>query len=117
MAVGNQPGDILCRGGGFLILGENINKNSQHVQNNVTIKEVVHLRKDDFKMQTQNIQPLAFGTEDACRALGIKRSTFFKLLKSGEIRPIRIGAKLLVTQTEIARIIAAAEQAAAERAA
>ena len=63
-------------------------------------------------MQNNSIQPLAFGSEDTCRALGIKRSTFFKLLKSGDIRPIRIGKKLLVTQAEINRIITTAEQIA-----
>ena len=66
---------------------------------------------------TANTEPLALGTDDACRALGIRRSTYFKLIKAGQIRPIRIGAKLLLTRAEIARVIAAAEQAAAERAA
>ncbi|MDE2115801.1 MAG: helix-turn-helix domain-containing protein [Hyphomicrobiales bacterium] len=62
------------------------------------------------------IQPLAYGSEDACRKLGIKRSTFFKLLKSGDIRTIRLSGKLLVTQAEIERVIASAEQVAAAKA-
>ena len=65
---------------------------------------------------SQITQPLAFGTEDACRLLGIKRSTFFKLIKERNIRPIKMGAKLLVTRTEIDRVIAEAEAAATAKA-
>jgi excisionase family DNA binding protein len=57
-------------------------------------------------IQDNHAPPLAHRIPDACRRLGIGRSTMYELFKSGEIRPIKIGARSLVLETDLQRVIA-----------
>ena len=57
--------------------------------------------------------PLAHRIPDACHRIGVGRSTIYELIKSGEIRTIKIGARTLVPDTELQRLIANRMESAA----
>lgn len=49
--------------------------------------------------------PLANRIPDACRRLGVGRSSLYELIKSGDLRTIKIGTRTLVPESELQRII------------
>lgn len=49
--------------------------------------------------------PLANRIPDAARRLGIGRTVLYELIKSGEIKTIKIGARTLVPESELQRAI------------
>lgn len=57
--------------------------------------------------------PLAHRIPDACRRLGIGRSSLYELIKSGEIRTIKIGSRALVPEAELQKVIDSRMQVAA----
>lgn len=57
--------------------------------------------------------PLAHTINAAARRLGVGRTTFYELLDRGEIKTIRFGARRLVPETELQRIVQERMQAAA----
>lgn len=48
--------------------------------------------------------PRAYRVPDACRALGVGRSTIYKLASSGKLRLVRIGGRTVVPGAEIDRL-------------
>ena len=48
--------------------------------------------------------PKARRVNEACRALGISRSTLYRLAAEGRIRLIHVGTRTLVPETELDRI-------------
>lgn len=50
--------------------------------------------------------PLAYPIPQAAYRIGIGRTKFFHLLRSGQIASIKIGGKMLVTEKELRRFIA-----------
>ncbi len=50
--------------------------------------------------------PLAYPVNEACARLGIGRVTLYALLKSGDLRGFKIGAKRLIPDSELQRIVA-----------
>lgn len=56
--------------------------------------------------QNDKQEPLAHRVKDFCQRTGISSSTFWKYVKLGKIRVIRIGGRVLVPATEAARIAA-----------
>lgn len=64
-------------------------------------------------MKQDDKAPLAHRVPEACSRLGIGRSTLYRLIGEGAIRPIRIGHRVLVPESELQRYIASLlEQAA-----
>lgn len=57
--------------------------------------------------------PLAHRVPEACRRLGIGRSALYELIKTGELRAIKIGKRTLIPETELQKIIAARLEIAA----
>lgn len=57
---------------------------------------------------SSEIFPFAFRINDACRALSLGRSTLYKLIKQGKLRPITIAGRVLIPRAEIERLIAEA---------
>ena len=57
-------------------------------------------------MSTQNTNetPLAYRVSDFCPRLGISKATFWKNVKAGKIRVIRIGGRTLVPHAEAVRL-------------
>lgn len=56
---------------------------------------------------------LANRIQDACRRLGVGRSTLYELIKAGEIRTIKIGTRTLVPEDELQKVIRSRLQGAA----
>lgn len=54
----------------------------------------------------QQIPPLTVGVESAYRSLGIGRTAFYALVRSGEIRLIKLGKRSLVPCAELERLVA-----------
>lgn len=46
----------------------------------------------------------AYRVSDACLGLGISRTSFYELVKSGEIKTIKIAGRTLVPRTELERL-------------
>lgn len=49
--------------------------------------------------------PLAHRIPDACRRLGVGRSSLYELIKSGEVKTIKIGTRTLVPEAELQKVI------------
>ena len=49
--------------------------------------------------------PLAHRIPEACSRLGIGRSSLYALIKSGEIRTIKIGSRTLIPEAELLKVI------------
>lgn len=48
---------------------------------------------------------LAYRINDLAKAVGIGRTTIYKLIAEGKIRPIKIAGRVLVPANEIARLL------------
>lgn len=57
--------------------------------------------------------PLANKIPDACRRLGIGRTVLYELIKSGEVRTIKIGTRTLIPEGELQKVIASRLEVAA----
>ena len=49
-------------------------------------------------------QALAYRVPDACAVLGIGRTSLYELVKSGELKMIRIAGRTLVPRSELERL-------------
>ena len=47
--------------------------------------------------------PAAFAVRDFCQWANISRSTFYKEVNAGRIRPVKLGKKTLILRTEAER--------------
>jgi excisionase family DNA binding protein len=45
---------------------------------------------------THATERLAYRVDEACRALGISRTTLYKLIASGELRTVMVGGRRLI---------------------
>ena len=57
-------------------------------------------------MHTHTQSTLASTIPDTCRRLGIGRTLLYDLLKQGKLRAIKLGARTLIPETELQRLIA-----------
>ena len=48
---------------------------------------------------------LAYRINDFAKAVGIGRTTIYKLIAEGKVRPIKIGGRVLIPAPEIARLL------------
>lgn len=53
---------------------------------------------------TNSDSPRAYRVKDACRALGVGRSTLYKLAAAGKLRLVRIGGRTVVPGNEVDRL-------------
>jgi excisionase family DNA binding protein len=49
-------------------------------------------------------EPLAYRVQDACHALGIGRTSLYELVKTGELKLIRVAGRSLVPRSELERL-------------
>ena len=49
--------------------------------------------------------PLANTINDSCRRLGIGRTLLYEIVKSGQIRTIKIGNRTLIPESELHRFV------------
>jgi excisionase family DNA binding protein len=50
-------------------------------------------------------QPLAYRVKDFCAKIGISHSSFYLLVKQGEIRAVKVGGCRLVPASEVQRLL------------
>lgn len=58
------------------------------------------------------VPPRLLSIQATAAALGIGRTTLFRLMRSGELRPLKIGRRTLVAREDIERLIASARRVA-----
>lgn len=56
------------------------------------------------KKLDENIERFAYRVDDACYGLGISRTTFYEMVKSGQLKTIKLGGRTLVPASEINRL-------------
>ena len=61
-----------------------------------------HLRE---QRQRQAIEPIAMRVPEACRYLGIGRSTLYVLIGEGEVEVIKLGASTLVLTASLRSLV------------
>jgi excisionase family DNA binding protein len=64
-----------------------------------------------FFKREQPMQPVTLTINDACAAIGIGRTLAYELIKSGDLRTIKIGKRRLVTTQSIREFVAQLEAA------
>jgi excisionase family DNA binding protein len=57
-------------------------------------------------MNTANDTPLAHKVPDACRRLGVSRSLLYDLIKTGELKAIKVANRTLIPESELQRFVA-----------
>ena len=62
--------------------------------------------------QTNPASRLAYPIDEAATLLGVSRWSVYKLIRQGELRPVRIGARQRIPAAELARMTKPAESAA-----
>ena len=50
--------------------------------------------------------PLAYKVPDACRRLGVSRSLLYDLIKTGELKAIKVANRTLIPESELQRFVA-----------
>jgi excisionase family DNA binding protein len=61
-------------------------------------------------MTQKNLQPLTYSIEGVSEVIGVKRTTIYKMLKTGELKSVVIGGRRLIPRSEVDRLLKNAEQ-------
>ena len=56
-------------------------------------------------MQKPADEPLAYRVNDACRALGLGRTTIYKLIGDGKLRSVTVAGRTLIPASELRRLL------------
>lgn len=56
------------------------------------------------------IEKLAYTVNESCDALGIRRTTFYKLVKANALKPFKLGGRTLVDVEELRRLVKETQQ-------
>lgn len=51
------------------------------------------------------MEEIAYSVNRTAKALGVGRSTIYKLIKTGQIDAIKIGTRTLITTASVARLV------------
>ena len=62
------------------------------------------MKSDILHQELATTGKLAYRVDEACHALGIGRTSLYKLVKSGELKLIRLAGRVLVPRSEIERL-------------
>ena len=54
---------------------------------------------------SESAAKLAYSIEETCRALSIGRTSLYRLIKDGEVKTRKIGARVLIPASELQRLI------------
>lgn len=58
-------------------------------------------------MSTNSPAPLAYRIPEACTRIGVGRTTLYELIRAGELRTVKFGARTLVLDEDLRAVIAA----------
>ena len=61
--------------------------------------------KSALLRQERVITPLAYSINDAATALGVGRTTVFRLIREQKLSVVRVGTRTLITATELAAFL------------
>ena len=61
-----------------------------------------HLRERDAR---NTVEPIAMRVPDACRFVGIGRSTLYVLIAKGEVEIVKLGSSTLVVTESLRRLV------------
>lgn len=64
-------------------------------------------------MRNTTTAPLAHRVPDACNRIGVGKSTLYELIQAGEIKPLKIGSRTLIPESELQKLLAKRMEAAA----
>jgi excisionase family DNA binding protein len=56
-------------------------------------------------MNEQDLVPLAHTVLDACKRIGISRTSLYELIRAGAIRTFKVGARTLVPESELQKFV------------
>ena len=56
------------------------------------------------KLSSESVRKRVFSVDEVASMLGSSRASVYRLLRKGELRAIRIGARQRISEAEIARI-------------
>lgn len=64
-------------------------------------------KRTETNMESSNIggTPLANKIPEACRRLGVGRTSLYALVKAGEIHVIKVGSRTLIPESELQRFV------------
>jgi excisionase family DNA binding protein len=71
----------------------------------VVPNEIHGSRTVERKVTPNMNTPMAMSPRDAARAIGISRSTLYRLIKQGRIRTVKLGRRTLVPTSALAELI------------
>ena len=63
-------------------------------------------------MTDQARPPIAYRVPEACRETGVGHSTIYNAIRSGELRPTKVGRRTLIEHVELQRWISSKRQPA-----
>jgi excisionase family DNA binding protein len=52
------------------------------------------------------LTPLAHQIPEACARVGVGRTMMYQLIKEGQIKPIKVGRRTLIPETELQKLVA-----------
>lgn len=61
-------------------------------------------------METAPSAPLAHRIPDACQRIGVGRSSLYELIKTGQLRTVRIAGRTLIPESELQRLVTEAAE-------
>lgn len=56
-------------------------------------------------MEIASTAPLAHRIPDACQRIGVGRSSLYELIKSGDLKTVRIAGRTLIPESELQRLV------------
>jgi len=56
-------------------------------------------------IDTDTMTPLAHPILQACKRIGVAKTSIFALIKAGQLRSIKIGSRTLIPESELQRFI------------
>ena len=59
-----------------------------------------------LQRQEHRSRPLLHNINEACRELGIGRTSLYELIKDGELHVVKIGSRTLIPDAELHKLIA-----------
>jgi excisionase family DNA binding protein len=81
--------------------------NAEPFSNEVALMDTVQANVTGWKATIDpRAVPKARRLPEACRILGVSRSTMYRLAAQGQIRLVRIGGRTLVPESELDRLVA-----------
>ena len=62
----------------------------------------------------ERLLPLAHSLTDACKRIGVGRTTMYHLVKSGQIKALKIASKPVILESELQRFLSDLERTSSD---